>query len=62
MTHEEAKERELAGKADLIVAKQRNGPTDDVKLTWRQSSLASRTGRSTVTTSSIPSMVGGRRL
>ncbi len=36
MTHEEAKERELAGKADLIVAKQRNGPTDDVKLTWRQ--------------------------
>ena len=36
MTHEEAKEREVAGKADLIVAKQRNGPTDDVKLTWRQ--------------------------
>lgn len=36
MTHEEAKERELAGKADLIVAKQRNGPTDDVKLSWRQ--------------------------
>ena len=36
MTHEEAKERELAGKADLIVAKQRNGPTDDVKLAWRQ--------------------------
>ncbi|MHB8901577.1 MAG: replicative DNA helicase [Thermoguttaceae bacterium] len=36
MTREEAKERELAGKADLIVAKQRNGPTDDVKLTWRQ--------------------------
>jgi len=36
MTQEEAKEREVAGKADLIVAKQRNGPTDDVKLTWRQ--------------------------
>ena len=36
MTNEEAKERELTGKADLIVAKQRNGPTDDVKLTWRQ--------------------------
>ena len=31
-----AQERDLAGKADLIVAKQRNGPTDNIKLAWLQ--------------------------
>lgn len=35
MTYEEARDRGLAGKAELIVAKHRSGPTDDVRLTWR---------------------------
>jgi replicative DNA helicase len=35
-TTEEAMDLELVGKADLIVAKQRNGPTKDLKLTWRK--------------------------
>jgi len=35
-TREEAQERDLLGKADLLVAKQRNGPTGDVKLAWFQ--------------------------
>jgi replicative DNA helicase len=34
MTREEAQERDVAGKADLFVEKQRNGPTGDVKLLW----------------------------
>jgi replicative DNA helicase len=35
-TREEAREMDVVGKADLIVAKQRNGPTDDLKLAWLQ--------------------------
>ena len=35
-TKEEAEEQGIAGLGDLIVAKQRNGPTGDVKLTWLQ--------------------------
>ncbi len=35
-TREEAKERDICGKAELIVAKQRNGPTGEVPLAWRQ--------------------------
>ncbi len=33
-TREEAMEKGIAGIADVIVAKQRNGPTDDIKLAW----------------------------
>ncbi len=33
-TREEAQESGIAGQADVIVAKQRNGPTGDIKLAW----------------------------
>jgi replicative DNA helicase len=31
---EEAQDKDILGQADVIVAKQRNGPTDDIKLAW----------------------------
>ncbi len=33
-SREEAQEKGIAGQADVIVAKQRNGPTGDIKLAW----------------------------
>jgi replicative DNA helicase len=33
-TREEAMEKGVCGQADIIVAKQRNGPTGDIKLAW----------------------------
>ena len=33
-TREEAMEKGLCGQADIMVAKQRNGPTGDIKLAW----------------------------
>jgi len=35
-TKEEAEEKGIVGEADLMVKKQRNGPTGDIKLTWLQ--------------------------
>ena len=34
MSRDEAMEKGICGQADVIVAKQRNGPTGDVKLAW----------------------------
>ena len=51
-TREEAVEKGIAGQADIIVAKQRNGPTGDIKLAWFASTPASRTSRKSHTRSS----------
>ena len=39
LSREEARERNLAGMAHLIVAKQRNGARGDVKLHWREQNM-----------------------
>ena len=33
-SREEAQEKNIVGQADVLVAKQRNGPTGDIKLAW----------------------------
>jgi len=39
LSREEAREKNLAGRADLIVAKQRNGARGNIKLHWREQNM-----------------------